>query len=167
MGNEDQEFSFRVAKAGGRLKYVGEAAVYHQHLTSVRRYLKRKFTIGYWKAQLLRWHPEKALGDAHTPASQRLQVLLAGPLAASAVLGLAWRPALWVAGLLGAAFVTSAAPFLGFVARRDPAVLLVVGPMLVGRALAQALGLGVGAVWGAVRGPARQGMEGPVNAAER
>jgi GT2 family glycosyltransferase len=156
MGDEDQEFSFRVAKAGGRMKYVGEAAVYHQHLTDFGRYLKRKFTIAYWKMQLLRWHPEKALGDAHTPAGQRAQVLLAGPLAVSALLGLAWTPALWAAGLLGAAFVVSAAPFLGFVARRDPAVLAVAGPMLVGRALAQALGLGVGAAWGLVRGPVRR-----------
>jgi len=156
MGDEDQEFSFRVAKAGGRLKYVAQAAVYHQHQTSFARYLKRKFTIAYWKMQLLRWHPDKALGDAHTPASQRLQVLLAGPLAASTLAGLLWPPAFWAAGALAAAFALSAAPFLAWVARRDPPVLLVAGPLLVGRALAQALGLAVGLAWGLIQEPGRQ-----------
>src|SRR5262249_13312441 len=104
MGDEDQEFSFRLAQKGYKLKFVPAAAVYHRHLSSFRRYLKRKFTIAYWKTQLLRWHPEKALGDSHTPLGQRLQILLVAPILVSLVVGLVWQPALWLAAALGAAF---------------------------------------------------------------
>jgi len=144
MGDEDQEFSFRLAQKGYKLKLVPTAAVYHRHLTSVRRYLKRKFTIAYWKTQLLRWHPDKALGDSHTPLSQRLQILLLAPALLSLLAGLAWRPALWIAAALGCVFVLTTLPFLAWIARNDWPVLAVAFPMLAGRALAQALGLAVG-----------------------
>ena len=73
---EDQEFSFRLAKKGYRLVFVPKAVVYHQHDLTWREYATRKFWIGYWKAILLRRHPEKAFGDSHTPPSQRWQIAL-------------------------------------------------------------------------------------------
>jgi len=144
MGDEDQEFSFRLAQKGYKLKFVPAAAVYHHHLSSFRRYLKRKFTIAYWKTQLLRWHPEKLLGDSHTPRGQRLQIVLVGPLLISLVVGLAWPPALWMAAGLGLAFLLTALPYLAWVVRSDWPVLAVALPMLAGRAVAQAGGLAVG-----------------------
>ncbi len=156
MGNEDHEFSFRLAQKGYRLKFVPEAAVYHYHLTNFRRYLKRKFTIAYWKTQLLRWHPQKAFGDSHTPASQRLQIFLMAPLLLSLAVGLVWRPALWGAAMVSSLFFLSAAPFLAWVARRDWPVLGAALPMIVGRALAQALGLGVGLLATLWRRPIRK-----------
>jgi cellulose synthase/poly-beta-1,6-N-acetylglucosamine synthase-like glycosyltransferase len=163
MGDEDQEFSFRLAKRNYRLKYVPEAVVFHQHLTSFRRYFKRKFTIAFWKMQLLRWHPEKALGDSHTPASQRLQIVLAGPLLLSAAAALLWQPAAWAAAALSALFLAATLPFLAWVARHDWPVLPISLPMLVSRAVAQALGLAVGAVAGVVRRPARQATQPPLD----
>ncbi len=162
MGNEDHEFSYRLAQKGYRLKYVPPAAVYHQHLTSFRRYLKRKFTIGFWKVHLLRWHPDKALGDAHTPLSQRWQIVLIPPLTAALAAGLVWRPALWLAAALGAAFLASMLPLLAWVARSDPPVLLVAVPMMVGRAAAQAVGLGMGVLAALAQPPLRRSALPPV-----
>src|SRR4029079_18373093 len=75
---EDQELSFRLAEKGYRLVFAPQAAVYHQHDSSLGEYIRRKYWIGYWKAFLLRWHPENALGDSHTPPSQRVQMALLG-----------------------------------------------------------------------------------------
>ncbi len=155
MGDEDQEFSFRLAQKGYKLKFVPAAAVYHRHLSSFRRYLKRKFTIAYWKTQLLRWHPEKALGDSHTPLGQRLQILLVAPILISLLVGVVWPTAWWIAAGLGIAFLLTALPYLTWVARTDWPVLAPALPVLVGRALAQAAGLGVGLLASLWRKPIR------------
>lgn len=156
MGNEDHELSFRLAQKGYRLKFVPEAMVYHHHLTSVRRYLKRKFTIGYWKMQLLRWHPGKALSDSHTPASQRWQLLLTMPLLGALAFGLLWPFIWWFALGLGVLFGVTAGPFLWWVARNDWPILGMALPMLFGRAMAQLAGLGLGALATLRRKPIRQ-----------
>ena len=48
--DEDQELSFRLAEAGHKMVFNPEAIVYHRHPATLRRYLKRKYEIGYWKA---------------------------------------------------------------------------------------------------------------------
>jgi len=156
MGDEDQEFSFRLAQKGYKLKFVPAAAVYHRHLSSFRRYIKRKFTVAYWKTQLLRWHADKALGDSHTPLSQRLQILLVLPIVLSLAAGLFWPPAGWVAAGLAGAFLLTTLPFLAWVARNDRPVLAAALPVIIGRAIAQALGLGVGAATSLWRRPIRK-----------
>jgi lipopolysaccharide/colanic/teichoic acid biosynthesis glycosyltransferase/glycosyltransferase involved in cell wall biosynthesis len=149
---EDQEFSFRLAEKGYRLVFAPDAVVYHQHDATLGEYLRRKFSIGYWKAFLLRWHPEKALGDSHTPLSQRAQLgllALAGLLGAAGLLLGAWPAGRWLAwagaAALGA-FYLSALPFLVKLLRRDAAVAAIAPAMLLARAGALGLGLAVGLV---------------------
>jgi lipopolysaccharide/colanic/teichoic acid biosynthesis glycosyltransferase/GT2 family glycosyltransferase len=138
---EDQEFSFRLAEKGYKLVFAPRAAVYHQHDSTLGEYARRKFWIGYWKAFLLRWHPEKALGDSHTPLSQRVQMGLAGLLLAAAALGLAWRPLWWAAVALLGIFFATALPFFAKLWRRDRPVLRVAPLLLLVRAGALGLGL--------------------------
>jgi lipopolysaccharide/colanic/teichoic acid biosynthesis glycosyltransferase len=143
---EDQEFSFRLARKGYRLLFVPDAAVYHRHDRGVGEYARRKFGIGYWKAYLLRWHPERALGDSHTPAAQRIQLgLLVAALALlpAALVAPGW---LWGPAALMGLFYLSAAPFLIKIARRDPAVALAAPGLLLVRAASLAAGLAAGGV---------------------
>lgn len=77
---EDQELSFRVAATGARLVFVPGARVGHLHADSLAGYARKKAKIGYFKVATLRRHPTKAVDDAHTPLTLKLQVLLA-PLA--------------------------------------------------------------------------------------
>ncbi|MBK7202136.1 glycosyltransferase family 2 protein [Candidatus Amarolinea dominans] len=56
---EDQEFSFRLAQKGYRLVFVPQAQVYHTHDRVLAEYIRRKFYIGYYKALLTRWLPER------------------------------------------------------------------------------------------------------------
>jgi lipopolysaccharide/colanic/teichoic acid biosynthesis glycosyltransferase/GT2 family glycosyltransferase len=151
---EDQEFSFRLAEKGYRLVFVPEAVVYHQHDEKLGEYLQRKYWIGYWKAFLLRWHPEKALGDSHTPLSQRAQLVLlalaGGCAAGGAALWLMRQPAgLWLlwgsAGALGA-FYASALPIFVKLVQRDAPVAAIAPMMLLARAGALGIGLAAGMV---------------------
>ncbi len=141
---EDQEFSFRLAAKGYKLVFAPHAVVYHQHDTSLAEYVRRKFWIGYWKNLSLRWHPEKALGDSHTPLSQRAQMGLLGLSAAAAVIGTAWHDLWWGAAGGIALFFGTALPFFFKLWRRDRPVLLVAPLLLVARAAALAAGLILG-----------------------
>ncbi len=143
---EDQELSFRLAEKGYRLVFAPQAAVYHQHDSSLGAYIQRKFWIGYWKAFLLRWHPENALGDSHTPPSQRAQMGLLALAAAAAVGGLLWPTLVWASAASLALFIGSALPFFAKLWRRDRPVLWVAPALLAARAAALTTGLAAGFV---------------------
>jgi cellulose synthase/poly-beta-1,6-N-acetylglucosamine synthase-like glycosyltransferase len=138
---EDQEFSFRLVEHGYHLVFVPEAKVYHRHNTTLTRYFRRKYNIGYWKMYLLERHPGKAVRDSHTPQLVKVQIgLLAAAL--TGTLGVFLPPAgpliaigLWIT------FGLSMLPLLIKIARRDPPVLLIAPIMIFVRALA--LGLGI------------------------
>jgi GT2 family glycosyltransferase len=67
---EDQEFSFRLARKGYLMVFSPNAVVYHHHDRNIYEYLRRKFGIGYWKAIMLHWIPEKTFSDSHTASTQ-------------------------------------------------------------------------------------------------
>jgi cellulose synthase/poly-beta-1,6-N-acetylglucosamine synthase-like glycosyltransferase len=73
---EDAEFSFRLAKQGYRFVFLPDAIVYHHHAATLWAYCRRKFKIGYWRVRVHARHPDKAISDAHTPPTQKLQMLL-------------------------------------------------------------------------------------------
>ncbi|MBU0703946.1 MAG: glycosyltransferase [Chloroflexi bacterium] len=138
---EDQEFSFRLARKGYRLVFAPQAVVYHRHDATPGEYWRRKFGIGYWKALLLRWHPERAVRDSHTPQTLKLQIGLMGLLIALLPLALFCSLAGWVALTVGVLFVLTMAPFLLHTVARDPAVIAAAPFLLLLRALALGTGL--------------------------
>ncbi len=141
---EDQEFSFRLARKGYTMVFTPGAVVYHQHDHNLGEYIRRKYGIGYWKAFMLRWVPEKALSDSHTLASQRWQILLLGLVMLAAGLGFFWPPLGWLAlAALGLFYVTSL-PALMQISHQDAAVLAIAPLMLLLRAGSQAVGLAAG-----------------------
>ncbi len=143
---EDQELSFRLAQKGHRMIFVPEARVDHLHAETVLRYWQRKMNIGYWKALLVRWYPERLVQDSHTPQTLKLQMALccaAVGLLPLALLGLLWPPlgtllgVIWpVVGALLLAFLVSALGFLRKLARRSWGLALFGVPMLFVRAAA-------------------------------
>lgn len=159
---EDQELSFRLAAKGYRLIFVPQAQVYHRHVASISAYFRRKYRIGYWKALMLRWLPEKAVSDSHTPQALKVQIVFLG-LGALSLVGTWFWPSLWrllAATALG--FGLSAIPFLRHAWRRDRLVALIALPMLVVRAAALGMGLLIGSIYFAgYRGPQRPAIAGP------
>ena len=142
---EDQEFSFRLARKGYRMVFSPRAVVYHQHDRDVREYGRRKFGIGYWKAFMLRWLPEKTFRDSHTPPSLRWQILfLATFLLISTLVLLFFRADWWVAFTPLILFYISALPFLLYISRKDRDILPAATFMLLLRAGALGFGLVAG-----------------------
>jgi lipopolysaccharide/colanic/teichoic acid biosynthesis glycosyltransferase/GT2 family glycosyltransferase len=161
---EDQELSFRLARKGYRLVFVPDAVVYHVHDVTVLEYVERKLTIGLWKALLLRWHPERALRDSHTPQLLKLQLILTGLTCLALLAAPLWTQAWWVALALLALFLGSSLPLLGEIARKDPAVI-VLAPLLL---LLRAISLGTGLAAGFVRFyGADSGERTPISGANR
>lgn len=160
---EDQEFSFRLARKGYRLVFAPAAVVYHQHDRIWWEYARRKALIGYWKAFMLRWVPEKTFSDSHTLPSQRIQIGLLAcigcALAGFLLAGVFSLPAgvqqvsAWAAGLSAVLFYGVDIAFLRQAARSDPLVLLAAPLMLLVRAAA----LGGGLVTGILFPPLRRG----------
>jgi cellulose synthase/poly-beta-1,6-N-acetylglucosamine synthase-like glycosyltransferase len=155
--DEDQELSYRLARAGCKLVLALEAMVRHRHPPTVWSYARRKVQLGRWKVRVLSRHREKAFQDSYTPWTQKAQIALlplAGAGAAAAAIGLtSWLPAalLAVMGLISAVPLTA-------IARRQSWPVAICAPPLV---LLRALALGLGLVWGMTT---RAGADGPLRA---
>ena len=141
---EDQEFSFRLAGKGYWLVFQPAAAVYHRHDLTLHDYFERKFSIGYWKAIMLNWLPEKTFNDSHTLPSQRWQILLLGVGMLALAAALFWPLARWLALACAVLFMVSARSSLAFILKRDPALLWAAIGLIFVRALALGLGLVAG-----------------------
>lgn len=141
---EDQELSFRLARKGHRMVFVPEAIVYHRHDRTPGEYWRRKFRIGYWKALLLRRHPERAIHDSHTPQTLKVQIGLLGTILLLIPLAPLWSSARWGIAILSACFALTALPFLLRVVQQDLPVMVVAPFLLLLRALALGMGLVAG-----------------------
>lgn len=140
---EDQEFSFRVWRLGHKMVFNPEATVYHRHAATLKAYVAKKFKIGYWKVRVLKRHPDKMLGDSHTPQTLKAEMLLSclglPLLAVSALLG---SEILFCAGLsLLAGFIGLAAIEMRFVFSKNIWMGLSSIPVLLFRSLALGSGL--------------------------
>jgi len=141
---QDQELSFRLARQGHRLVFAPRAVVSHVHDRSVVEYWRRKFEIGYWKAIVVRRHPQRAVSDSHTPQTLRAQIallILLGPLI---VLWALWPAAGLAVLAVAIAFAATALPLARRIARNDPTVLLAAPLLIIVRDLALCVGLASG-----------------------
>ena len=140
---EDQEFSFRMQKAGHRMLFIPEARVHHLHSTSPWIYLRKKFKIGYWKVRVVKEHPGKLIKDTHTPQILKLQITAVFLF----LLGLALFPFYtWIFPVLFAVvFAASAVPEIFFIARNSPPSITISAPFFL---LLRSVGLGSGILAG-------------------
>jgi lipopolysaccharide/colanic/teichoic acid biosynthesis glycosyltransferase/glycosyltransferase involved in cell wall biosynthesis len=163
---EDQELSFRLARKGYQMVFAPQAQVFHHHDASLKEYVRRKFHIGYWKALLTRWHPERLVRDSHTPQTLKLQILLLGLAALSLLAVPLWPGSLWMATGLAGLFLASTLPFVAKAARKD-AVVAIVSPFLLA---VRAASLGAGFALGKARFAVvatGEGSQGLLNARQR
>jgi glycosyltransferase involved in cell wall biosynthesis len=144
---EDQELSFRLAAHGCAMVFQPEAVVYHLHSNTPAKYLRKKFMIGYWKAQITRRYPDRLIKDSHTPQILKLQMVLVALTLLLIFAGILFPPGLVFAGLSLLAFGLTTVPFVVKAWAKDTAVALTAPFFLFGRALA----LGLGYFWGTIR----------------
>jgi GT2 family glycosyltransferase/uncharacterized membrane protein YbhN (UPF0104 family) len=84
---EDAELSFRLTAQGYHLVYAPSARVRHRHPEQLGNYLWRKLRFGYYRALLYRRYPARVRNDGYTPRLMPLQILLAGIVMATGILG--------------------------------------------------------------------------------
>lgn len=139
--NEDTEFSWRLVAAGHRAVFNPRAIVRHRHPDTLKRYLRKKVSRGFWRVVVYRRYPGKAIKDSYTPQSLKLQIALSlgalglTPLAV-VVPGLGWG-----AGLLWLAALGTTLPFALPLAGRDPGLAAAAPVLLIARSLALGFGL--------------------------
>ena len=151
---EDQELSFRLAREGHDLRFVPRAVVYHTHAARPTAYLRKKYSIGYWKVRVAALHPERVISDSHTPSSIKVQMVLMA-VALPALLLAPFRPLARKAfSLCALTFLMTTLPFAAQIARRDPQVALASPWMMLLRATGLLFGFAAGVrdQWRGVRG---------------
>lgn len=104
---EDNDLSYKVVKAGGRIHFLGQRVVVdHFHTSAPGRYLNEQFRHGYWRVKMYADHPEMIAGDDYTFWKDMIEVIWAAAVCAGALLllcGIAVTPrmlALVVCGFL-------------------------------------------------------------------
>lgn len=144
---EDQELSFRLATRGYQMRFQPDAVVYHQHAATLSDYFRKKFIIGYWKAQVVRRFPERGVKDSHTPQVMKIQMGLVALMLLALAAALIWSWSWPLAATLSLLFLATTIPFSLKAWKKDRAVGLASPILLFVRALA----LGFGYAWGVVR----------------
>jgi cellulose synthase/poly-beta-1,6-N-acetylglucosamine synthase-like glycosyltransferase len=154
--DEDQEFSFRLARAGYVMVFAPAAIVYHLHPSGLWTYARRKARIGHWKVRVHLRHPAKAASDSYTPWTQKAQIALlplVGGLTIAAMLGLVPWAIILLMAFLGLA---STVPVVLKATRHGWSVALVTPALVFVRAGALLVGIG----WG-ILGLAREPRTSP------
>jgi len=144
---EDQELSFRLAARGYQMIFQPLAVVYHLHSHTLPAYFRKKFVIGYWKAQTLRRFPGRAVQDSHTPQVLKVQILLLALILFAAIGSLIIPKSVLALAVIVAVFIASTIPFLAKAWSKDRVVTLAAPFLLATRATA----LGFGYAWGLIR----------------
>jgi lipopolysaccharide/colanic/teichoic acid biosynthesis glycosyltransferase/glycosyltransferase involved in cell wall biosynthesis len=144
---EDQELSFRLAARGYQMVFEPLAIVYHLHSNALPSYFRKKFMIGYWKAQILRRFPGRAVQDSHTPQVLKVQILLLAIILVTFVGALITPWSAIALMITVVAFFASTVPFLAKAWPKDRTVTLVAPFLLATRAMA----LGFGYAWGLIK----------------
>ena len=156
---EDQELSFRLASRGYKMVFQPDAAVYHLHSNTFWKYFRKKFFIGYWKAQVIRRFPNRGVKDSHTPQVLKVQmVLMMGVLAGLIGVGLVpllnqiLPSSLWsllgiIPILTAMIFLATTIPFIAKAWPKDRSVAIASPILLAVRSVA----LSFGYAWGLVK----------------
>jgi cellulose synthase/poly-beta-1,6-N-acetylglucosamine synthase-like glycosyltransferase len=140
---EDVELAYRLASRGARFVFAPEAGVDHRHADRLDQYLFRKARFGFFRLQVYRRFPSKALGDAYTPPLMGVQIALAGLVGMLGLLAVARGPGAG-RGLAVAlsAFACTTVPLTRRAAAQDGLLLAALAPGLsFARAFAQGLGV--------------------------
>lgn len=142
---EDQEFSFRMWEKGYCMVFNPEARVLHTHSENLWIYMKKKFKIGFWKALVLKKHPQKALKDSHTPQSLKFEMIFS-VLFLICILLWPFRGAFLSYSFFPlCGFLATISPFVAKSFKKDPAVALFSPFLLFVRAFSLSFGLISGA----------------------
>jgi len=138
--NEDTDLSYKIAK-DHTIIFNPRAIVYHRHPASLKEYLLKKFSRGYWRMYVYRSFPEKAVQDSYTPQSLKLQIALAYLLLISLILALVIPSLQYLVGLIVIIFVITVIPFVSQLKSRNLDLLFTAPLFILLRAFVMGAGI--------------------------
>ncbi|MFN2427711.1 MAG: glycosyltransferase family 2 protein [Candidatus Binatia bacterium] len=89
--NQDDELSYRIRKAGGRIVVSPSMKSLYQNRESWTALARQFWQYGVWKVRVLQKHPRQMSLRHFIPPAFQLTIALLG------LIGLLWHPALWTA----------------------------------------------------------------------
>jgi hypothetical protein len=113
---EDNDLSYRLADAGGGLRFVPGAVVAHHHPERLLPYLRTQARHGYWRMKLYAKHPRRAGGDRYAGALDLAAVAVPWVVGALLIVAAAFAGAGMASTAAAASGLALAAalPYLGF-----------------------------------------------------
>ncbi|MCP4357234.1 MAG: glycosyltransferase [Chloroflexi bacterium] len=139
---EDQELSFRLVAQGYKMVFCPTAVVSHTHSDTIRKYARKKYMIGYHKAQFIRRYPNRVIRDSHTPQSLKVQMGLAALILLSLAGTILLTTLALVTAVLLFIFLLTTLPFGRKAWGKDRAVALASPFLLFVRAVSLGFGFG-------------------------
>jgi len=139
---EDPEFSFRLAKNGGKLIFNPNAIVFHTHPSKLMKYLKTKFFRAYYRPKMYSKHKEKIITDSYTPQLLKIQIILVG-LTLLSLLLINFN----ITSILILIFLITMIPFFMFAWKKDKLVAIASPIIVFLRSLVFGAGLIAGVVF--------------------
>lgn len=73
---EDNDLSYKILKAGYKIKFQEDAVVAHTHTEKLWKYLREQYRHGYWRMKLYKDFPDMAKGDDYTTFKDIFEPLL-------------------------------------------------------------------------------------------
>lgn len=140
---EDNDLSYKIRRAGYRIRFEPRSLVAHHHPERIGRYLKEQYRHGFWRVKMYRDHPHMAGGDDYTFWKDIAEVGAAGGIGLSILLGAAtgW----WSAFVVLSAFMLLLQLWFGFRFCRGAAGdAIFYTAVLTARSFARALGFSSG-----------------------
>ena len=142
--SEDLDLSYRLAARGARLAFTRCALVYHNHPETWARYMRQKFSRGYWRMHVYRRYPGKMVSDSYTPQSLKAQIALTAVLLMAMPASVFWPPAVWLSIVTAGLLLASGIGLYQLAWNRDRGVLVLAPLFIVARAVALGAGIVVG-----------------------
>jgi cellulose synthase/poly-beta-1,6-N-acetylglucosamine synthase-like glycosyltransferase len=141
---EDFEFSFLLSKLGYKMVFAERAICYHRHPDTLYRYLKTKYSRGYWRTLLYKNYKEKIINDSYTSSIMKFQyvlviftlLFLSGALIAGEFI--------WPVVISMALFLILCAPFMLFALKKNYKVALIYPFVLFLRSISFTAGMLLG-----------------------
>ena len=73
---EDNDLSYRILKAGYKIRFNPDALVAHYHTERLWKYLKEQFRHAFWRIKLYKEHSEMMKGDDYTIWKDAIEILV-------------------------------------------------------------------------------------------
>lgn len=74
---EDNDLSYRILKAGYKIRFMPDALVAHYHTENLFKYLKEQYRHAFWRMKLYKDHPDMIRGDDYTKFRDALEMPVA------------------------------------------------------------------------------------------